>query len=120
MVLIHPSTLPCFKLLYLFPSVSSFRLSLEYSLGDQIVLNCISDGLPATAALWNLDGILISLNSTSNEGLYSTVQMVTVASKASYSNTLMIQSSSLEGIYTCDVYSDWMSTDLSDAGRECE
>ena len=93
-------------------------LTLEYSLGDQTILNCISDGLPATAALWNKDGILIS---SSNEGIYSTLQMLTVASKASYNNILMIHSSSLEGIiYTCDIYSDWMYTDLSGAGRECE
>ena len=105
---------------YHFSSVNSFRLSLEYTLGSKTVLNCISDGLPATATLWNKDGILISLNTTSNEEIYSSLQTLMVASDASYNNILTIHSSSLQGIYTCDIYSDWMSTDLSDSGRECE
>ena len=96
-------------------------LSLAYRIEqDSVVLLCTTAGMPATAALWSKDGILTSLNETYSQYLYTTTQTLTDARTVSYSNTLEINLHRREadGLYGCDIYSDWMTADFTRTGRE--
>ncbi len=100
---------------------SSLAISLGYRVEQSsVTLVCATTGLPATANLWSKDGILLILNETFYEDLYVTRQDLTDAYTASYSNTLEInlERGEVDGVYGCDVYSDWARADYTLTGRE--
>lgn len=87
-----------------------------------LIFNCITHGLPATAALWSKDGVLINLIGSDFNDFYFMDQILIDADTARYSNLLEIYVDSelneTHGVYACDVYSDWMTADISMSGRE--
>lgn len=89
---------------------------------DSLLMVCATTGFPPTATLWSKDGILLSLNETYSEDMYITEQAMTDAHTASYRNTLKIvqDRSEMDGLYGCDVYSDWVTADFTLNGRERE
>ncbi len=89
---------------------------------SSVVLVCATTGLPSTATLWSKDGLLLSLNESYSIDTYITGQVLTDAHTSSYMNTLeiMTDGGAPSGVYGCDVYSDWVTADFLQSGRESE
>ena len=88
-----------------------------YISGDnQLVLVCDTRGSPPTATLWSRDDTLVTSNSD-----YGVTEKVILTEYAStqYSNTLTL-TDSVFGAISCAAYSDWVSTDKEQSGRQSE
>lgn len=95
------------------------KLSVEISYQttfEGLVLHCDASGPPSTATLWYKDGVLIS---DRNNHLTSS----RILPSSSPSGGGVVYRHSLEvfkddvGIYSCDVFSKWITADHSSSGR---
>lgn len=68
--------------------------------------------MPATATLWSKDGALLT-SSAADTTVLSDYR------SAHYRSTLAI-SKGMTGIISCDIYSDWVSADNRNSGRQSE
>ena len=80
------------------------------------MLVCDTRGSPPTATLWSRDDTLVTSNSD-----YGVTEKVILTEYAStqYSNTLTL-TDSVFGAISCAAYSDWVSTDKEQSGRQSE
>lgn len=99
---------------YALPTVNATLVSMEYHMTpSSVFLNCITSGLLPTTVLWSKDGAMLSQNITT--------QRLTNPATALYSNILSWDTSggeNLRGMYSCNVYMDWVTADNSRSGRE--
>lgn len=80
---------------------------------SSVFLNCITSGLLPTTVIWSKDGVMLSQNITT--------QRLTNPATALYSNILswdMSGGENLRGMYSCNVYMDWITADNSRSGRQ--
>jgi len=99
---------------YTLPTVNATLVSMEYHMTpSSVFLNCITSGLLPTTVLWSKDCAMLSQNITT--------QRLTNPATALYSNILSWDTSggeNLRGMYSCNVYMDWVTADNSRSGRE--
>lgn len=86
--------------------------SFHTTIDGLMVLECDTKGLPATAALWSRDGVLL----TPDDVHSFRTEVLSDYGSAHYRNTLAISQDML-GLVSCSVYSDWVTTDKRNSGR---
>lgn len=98
--------------LYTHYAVPSLALEQKYRVTEEwgLVLECHTRGLPATATLWSRDGALITSDDTD----------ATALSDYRASHYLTTLTLSGRGLFSCDIYSDWVTTDKRNSGRQSE
>ena len=85
-----------------------------------LVLDCHTQGLPVTAALFSKDGVLLSGR---EEGLVSSSFPLTQVGggshrEAAYENSLSLTDPSMTGLFSCNIHSDWVMADKTESGRK--
>ena len=81
---------------------------------ESLILKCNSEGAPSTTTLWSKDGTLL----LGMDGMTTTSSSLEMGA-IRYSSALVLKEEET-GLFSCDVYSEWMRADKAISGRKRE